>query len=275
LVALVVAIRVAWRVLLCAFGTLIKLLMWLLIPRWLLGNRFASAEEHVGQPTDEGSLGDEGDWSVCGVTCGASGDKDEAFTDDEACAVVALVSTNQTTPQQQAQAEHGASEHHTSGSTVLPQLQRLDESVSTETETTHRPLLSSLNPNSSAMSGLLRSTRQLEQQSSTSRILHKTSNSGQERLQQIEIEVQSRFMYESSSHSLASSPFKTTDKAWRQDAAASSPAVEARPEDLMISSPNGMQVMSPNAMQHGVEGAGMNLQVNVTVTRAHLPVWQR
>jgi hypothetical protein len=245
LVALVVAIRVAWRVLLCAFGTLIKLLMWLLIPRWLLGNRFASAEEHVGQPTDEGSWGDEGDWSVCGVACGASDDKDEAFTDDEACAVEALVSTNQTTPKQQAHKEHGAREHHASGSTVLPQLQRLDESVSTATQTTHRP----------------------EQQSSTSRILHKTSHSGQERLQQIEIEVQGRFMYESSSHSLALSPFKTTDKAWRQDAAASSPAVEARPEDLMISSPNGMQ--------HGVEGAGMNLQVSVTVTRAHSPAWQR
>ena len=225
----------AWRVLLCAFGTLIKLLMWLLIPRWLLGNRFASTDKM--EPTDEGS------WSVCGVTCGASGDKDVAFTDHDA--VEALVSTNQTTPKQQAHKEHGAREHHASGSTVLPQLQRLDESVSTATQTTHRP----------------------EQQSSTSRILHKTSHSGQERLQQIEIEVQSRFMYESSSHSLALSPFKTTDKAWRQDAAASSPAVEARPEDLMISSPNGMQ--------HGVEGAGMNLQVSVTVTRAHSPAWQR
>ena len=242
MVALVVAIRLAWRVLLCAFGTLIKLLMWLLIPRWLLGNRFASTDKM--EPTDEGS------WSVCGVTCGASGDKNVAFTDHDA--VEALVSTNQTTPKQQAQAEHGAREHHASGS--------------------------------------------------TSRVLHKTSHSGQGRLEQMEMEVQSRFMDESSSHSLAPSPFKTTDKDWRQDAAASSPAGAARPEDLMISSPNGMQVMSANirthigthdrlisspngmqvmhvkssnAIQHGVEGAAMNLQVSATMARAHSPVWQR
>lgn len=203
LVALAVAMRVAWRVVLCAVGTLYRLLVWLFVPRWLLGDRAAPSDqledEHVGKKEEA----DEEDEEACSVS-GASGDEGEVCANearDASCAEASRVPSDHTASEphvEEGQGARTAEEDAWDREVSLPALARLNESVNTETQTTPRPRPSSPEPTNSAPGALTERTRELAQHSSsgaqeyssTSRMRHTTSHIGQRRLEQIELEVE-------------------------------------------------------------------------------------